>query len=216
MTTLEQSLIQKPATESSQKKLHIGCFDRVYPGWINTDITPHIFISQFPILPLILLKVNRMSSMRYEQHRMGIFRQVKYLDVTKKFPWPDNTFSYIYTAHMLEHLYRDDALKCLSEVYRVLKPSGIFRIVVPDLDQLIQEYNQHSPEQFLSTFFEATQRGEAKNQHHWHYNESLLRKTLEQVGFCRTERCSFQKSEIPEIEKIEDRPDSLFLETSKM
>ena len=33
----------------SRRKLHLGCFDQVLSGWINTDITPHIFLSGFRV-----------------------------------------------------------------------------------------------------------------------------------------------------------------------
>ena len=36
---------------ASGEALHLGCFDRPIPGWVNTDITPHLFIARVPLLP---------------------------------------------------------------------------------------------------------------------------------------------------------------------
>ncbi len=30
------------------RNLHIGAFDQVFPGWINADITSHIFVVRIP------------------------------------------------------------------------------------------------------------------------------------------------------------------------
>jgi hypothetical protein len=40
--------------DRSFQKLHLGCFDQAYDGWVNADVTPHIFISRVPGLALIL------------------------------------------------------------------------------------------------------------------------------------------------------------------
>ncbi|MCL1467695.1 class I SAM-dependent methyltransferase [Argonema galeatum] len=199
---------------SVEKKLHIGCFDCVYPGWINTDITPHIFISKFPGLPFVLHRSKVLSNQRYQQHQQGIFSKVEYLDVGKKFPWPNETFSCAYTSHMMEHLYRETALNCISEVFRVLKKGGIFRVVVPDLDEMIKSYDPQDPEFFLTGFFEANEKLE-KNRHHWHYNEKLLRKILLNTGFQEVIRCNYKEGRLPEVEVMDNRPNSLFMEAIK-
>src|SRR5262245_25024454 len=90
-------------------KLHLGCFDRILPGWINTDITPHIFVSRVPGLPALLFKAGLLSEERYQQHTKGVFRAIRYMNVTRKFPFDDNSFDCAYSSHMLEHLYPQQA-----------------------------------------------------------------------------------------------------------
>jgi len=41
-------------------------------------------------------------------------------------PYLDETFDKIYTFSALEHFADDDELACMKEVYRILKPNGIF------------------------------------------------------------------------------------------
>jgi predicted SAM-dependent methyltransferase len=55
-------------------------------------------------------------------------------------PFPDSNFDVIYHSHVLEHFTKHEALIFLKECYRVLKPNGIIRIVVPDLECIIHEY----------------------------------------------------------------------------
>jgi hypothetical protein len=40
----------------------------------------------------------------------------------------------------LEHLYRSDAIQLLAESKRVLKPGGILRLVVPDVQTMARNY----------------------------------------------------------------------------
>lgn len=200
--------------ESESLKLHLGCFDQVIPGWINTDITPHIFVARVPGLAWLLYRLGRITRQRYEQHRSGLFRNVFYLDVTKRFPYPDNTFHFVYTSHLLEHLLPLQARFCVSEVYRVLKSGGVVRIAVPDLDQIIASYDPKNPEPFLEAFFEASQKI-PKNQHHWHYNAISLRRLLENAGFREIYRCEFRQGRCVDVAILDTRPKSLFMEAVK-
>ena len=61
-------------------------------------------------------------------------------DVRKGIPFSDGTFDAVYSSHLIEHLSRDEALTLLKECYRVLKPSGVIRVAVPDLEQICRMY----------------------------------------------------------------------------
>jgi len=63
------------------------------------------------------------------------------LDISKsKLPFEDSSVDAIYTSHTLEHVFPDTLDFILSEFYRVLKPEGRLRIVVPDIDLAIRAY----------------------------------------------------------------------------
>jgi predicted SAM-dependent methyltransferase len=66
--------------------------------------------------------------------------QVKAVNLLNGFSFPDRSFDVVYSSHVLEHFTQDQALFLLQEAYRVLKPQGIVRIVVPDLEGLCKEY----------------------------------------------------------------------------
>jgi predicted SAM-dependent methyltransferase len=64
-------------------------------------------------------------------------REVVYLDATRRFPFRDNTFDYVCSEHMIEHIEYHDALFMLRECFRVLKPGGKIRMSTPDLRVLV-------------------------------------------------------------------------------
>ncbi len=55
-------------------------------------------------------------------------------------PFSDNEFDVVYHSHVLEHFSKKQADFFLEECYRVLKPNGIIRIAVPDLEQIAKLY----------------------------------------------------------------------------
>jgi SAM-dependent methyltransferase len=61
-------------------------------------------------------------------------------DVRDGLPFSDDTFQVVYHSHLLEHLPKSRALPFLKECFRVLKPSGILRIAVPDLETIARLY----------------------------------------------------------------------------
>lgn len=61
-------------------------------------------------------------------------------DLKKGIPFGDNSVDAVYHSHVLEHIDRIDVAIFQSEVLRVLKPGGIQRICVPDLEFLAGEY----------------------------------------------------------------------------
>ena len=196
------------------KKLHLGCFDQVHKGWVNTDITPHIWIAKVPFLPEILHKLGYLTAQRLKQHKQGIFRQIRRLDLTKRFPYANGEFAAAFSSHVIEHLYYNEAVSTLKEVHRVLMPGGIFRVAVPDLDRCVAEYDSTHPDNFCSAVFESKQARD-KNQHHWMYNETSMGKLLHDVGFREVYRCKYQQGKSPDVDKIDNRPESLFMEAVK-
>jgi len=55
-------------------------------------------------------------------------------------PFPDNFFDVVYHSHVLEHFSKAEAELFLKECYRVLRPKGIIRVVVPDLENIAKTY----------------------------------------------------------------------------
>ncbi len=50
---------------------------------------------------------------------------------------------------------------------------------------------------------------------HWHYNKYLLTKLLEQVGFSFIYKCEFRQGNCEDIDLLDNRPESLFIECEK-
>ncbi len=63
-------------------------------------------------------------------------------NLLKGIPFNDNTFKVVYHSHVLEHFPKTEAVKFIEECYRVLKPDGIIRIAIPDLEQIVANYTR--------------------------------------------------------------------------
>lgn len=65
---------------------------------------------------------------------------VQACDLRRGIPFPDNTFEVIYHSQVLEHIPPEEAPFFLQECWRVLQPGGRIRVVVPDLESLVDAY----------------------------------------------------------------------------
>ena len=63
-------------------------------------------------------------------------------------PFKNNTFNYLYSEHTLEHLEITKVKFFLKECWRILKPGGIFRVTVPDLELLATKYVEKDTDLF--------------------------------------------------------------------
>ena len=66
---------------------------------------------------------------------------IVYLDATRPFPFADNTFDYVSSEHMIEHVDYPGALSMLQESFRILKPGGKIRVATPDLRILVSLFS---------------------------------------------------------------------------
>ncbi|MEO8235944.1 MAG: methyltransferase domain-containing protein [Flavobacterium sp.] len=55
-------------------------------------------------------------------------------------PFEDNSFDLVYHSHVLEHFSKEDGETLISECFRVLKPNGVLRIAIPDLEIIAKKY----------------------------------------------------------------------------
>ncbi|MCG9900453.1 MAG: methyltransferase domain-containing protein [Hydrotalea sp.] len=67
---------------------------------------------------------------------------VKAYNLLNGLPYSDETFDVVYHSHVLEHFSYHSAEKFIKECYRVLKKGGVIRIVVPDLEQIVNMYQE--------------------------------------------------------------------------
>ncbi len=75
-------------------------------------------------------------------------------------PFADNSFDIVYHSHILEHFSKKRAEFFLEECFRVLKPGGLLRIAVPDLENITTAY--------IQTLKQAEKGDEAANlRHNW-------------------------------------------------
>ncbi len=69
-------------------------------------------------------------------------KHVRAYNLLKGFPYSDQQFQAVYHCQVLEHIPKESAATFLKECHRVLKTDGILRVVVPDLENIINEYKR--------------------------------------------------------------------------
>lgn len=65
---------------------------------------------------------------------------VRAYNLLRGIPLPDNYVDVVYHSHLLEHFPMRYAQAFIKECTRVLKPGGIIRVVVPDLEDIVNTY----------------------------------------------------------------------------
>jgi len=69
------------------------------------------------------------SREKLEQYKEYDRIELKLEDVSKPMPYENNTFDFIYARLVLHYLTKQQLKDALKEIYRVLKPGGVFFVV---------------------------------------------------------------------------------------
>jgi ubiquinone/menaquinone biosynthesis C-methylase UbiE len=70
--------------------------------------------------------------------------EIKIEDISKKLPYQNDYFDFIYARLVLHYLNKEELKYTLSELYRVLKKGGRFFIVVRSIDCFEAQHNKSS------------------------------------------------------------------------
>lgn len=196
------------------RALNLGCGTAAIFGdgcWINIDNSPNARLSKYPWLKWALWKAGVLSDSHYNTKWD---RSVVIADLSKKLRYPDSSVDYVYSSHCLEHLSQSDARSLMGEIYRVLKPGGIVRIVVPDLEYGARRYieaiqaNPSDPEAApkLLTWLELSKEDGSRVPHLWMYDAPSLGKLLAGTGFVNVMPCEYRKGRLRDCETLDSRP----------
>lgn len=117
--------------------LNLGCGTKPGRGCINVDWSFHLRFKRLPFSAFLAPYVFRGNRLN-EYRKLGDDIVVR--DLRRGIPYPDQSVNTVYHSHFLEHIDRPDVPHFLAEVRRVLKPGGIHRIVVPDLEKAARLY----------------------------------------------------------------------------
>ncbi|BAY97842.1 family 2 glycosyl transferase [Tolypothrix tenuis PCC 7101] len=189
-------------------KLNLGSGSHTPSGWLNVDYAMGAWITKIPVVS----HINKNFKILNLDWPDNIFLY----DLRKKFPWSDNSVDIVYSSHTLEHLSKTEGQNFLSECYRVLKPHGIIRIIVPDLKAIINKYlqGQIAADQLLDTLYVSYESPEdnilkkklapfIRFPHKCMYDTPTLLKVMSEIGFQATSKQAFE-SEINDLSQIED------------
>lgn len=200
-------------------KLNLGCGLQCPDGWLNIDSSIGVKLSKYPIFKKAVYAVIPQSFGLPNKDWTG---NAMWMDLTKQFKFENEKVDCIYSSHTFEHLTFEETAFAFKECYRIMKPSGIIRIIVPDLSDLINNYLKNKIENpslaaynfnFYSRYFEIPSPNNVKdlfkfyfkrkNNHAFLYDKDGLQFQLEKAGFTQVTEKSFQDSEIPNINEID-------------
>ena len=158
---------------------------------------------------------------------------VMHLDATQRFPFKDETFDYIFSEHVIEHIPYSGGVNMLTECFRVLKKSGKIRISTPDLAFLVdltrpdksdlqRAYIKWAANTFIPGAPEDNEVFVINNfmrdwGHTFIYDDKTLREAMVGAGFKIITKCDQHESEDAALRNLENEkhlpPNFLRLET---
>lgn len=62
------------------------------------------------------------------------------INIERPLPFTNTSIHYIFAEHVLEHIPHQEGYRFLEECYRILKPGGVIRIVVPSVEALSERF----------------------------------------------------------------------------
>jgi predicted SAM-dependent methyltransferase len=203
---------------NGQVKVNLGCGLQVAPGWVNIDGSLNALVANFP---------RWMHSLAYRLSGAKAFYAKDYYrdtlsknvfihhDLSYGIPLEDETADFVYSSHFLEHLERPVGKRLLEECLRVLKPGGVVRIAVPDLEYAWEMYKRGEKEKMIHDFFFAEEMT-GFGRHRYAYDYDMLKTLLREMGFVEIRRCEFQDGKMPDLVFLDNRGDyTVFVEACR-
>ena len=142
-------------------------------------------------------------------------------NLRRRLPFEDNTVTAIFHEHLLEHLDVVDGFALTKEVFRVLRPGGIVRVVVPDAERYVRSYAANGDELELlrpdrPTKLLALQELFFRHGHRAAYDSETLRFLLLAAGFASARLCDFGESDLqPAPDSQHRQQESIYVEATK-
>jgi hypothetical protein len=195
------------------EKLYVqyGCGLCAPDEWLNFDASPTLRIQKLPLIEIILPR------------NVTFPANVKYGDIITGLPVNSASCDGVYCSHTLEHLSLADFRKALKNTYDILKPGGIFRCIVPDLEHSARNYisalDKGVGDTSSITFMSETMLGlkerprGVKNiisrlmgnaNHLWMWDSKSLISELKNVGFTNVRICKYSDSGDSMFQYVED------------
>ena len=145
----------------------------------------------------------------YTKNEARFPASVRWGDIVKGLPIAAESANGVYASHVLEHLALADFHAAMENTKHVLKPGGIFRVVVPDLRASINKYVEEAKggvSNAALTFMNETYLGRESNprtlaarlveslrtsRHMWMWDEPAMAQALTEHGFREVRPCHF-------------------------
>jgi len=145
-------------------------------------------------------------------------------DIREGLPLQSHSLDYIVSIHALQDLSYDDLLPALRELRRLLKPGGVLRLGLPDLEKAIQAYRRHDAGYFYIPDDDARSiGGKLITQIIWYgsvrtpFTYDFIAELLHKADFSQVVRCRYREThtQYVEIVELDNRErESLFVEAT--
>jgi SAM-dependent methyltransferase len=206
------------AAKNGVVRLNIGSGLCVAPGWIHLDASLNAFFAGSPRWLLRYVYAISGAKAHYSLEQFGqILSGFDFVHHGLEYGLPFETTSvdFVYSSHLIEHLFLEDAKKLAKNAFEILKKGGIIRIAAPDLAFAIALYEKGEKNRALGYFFSENREGYLAR-HQYMYDFDLMKNLLEGAGFRDVRRCAFRQGETPNIDILDNRPEeTLFVEARK-
>jgi predicted SAM-dependent methyltransferase len=144
-------------------------------------------------------------------------------DLRLGLPFPEKSIDFIYAEHVLEHFNYDELTHLLMDCYRVLKPSGILSLVVPNASIYLNAY--FHPKDFDFKTFCAWDFGLSYKfkidyvnyifymggHHRYMFDEENILVILKDIGFNNVHLRNFDSN----LDQVARKYESIYVECSK-
>jgi predicted SAM-dependent methyltransferase len=193
--------------------VHYGAGLTAPDGWLNFDVSPTLRLGRIPVLRRFV--------------KSPFPANVRYGDIVRGLPVADGTADGIFCSHVLEHLSRLDFDAAISNSFRMLKPGGRFRLIVPDLEGRVRRYvaakeerrSDASDRLMRETLVGIERRPRSlmehmravfgNSSHLWMWDYAGIHAALEKAGFAEIRQCQFGDSGDAVFDAVE-RKDRFF------
>lgn len=192
--------------------VNYGCGFSPGDGWLNFDSSPTLRLERIPLLGKLYTKYERQFP-----------ANVMYDNIVKGTLCRPNEADGVFASHVLEHLSYSDFSLALKDTREMLKPTGIFCLIVPDLEfgarRYVDEISRNDPEasrKFLESCslgcrdrptsllgkFSQLLGGSA---HLWMWDAPSMIDALNAAGFKAVVRCDFGDCEDQMFTRMEEQ-----------
>lgn len=185
-----------------------GCGFCAPREWLNFDASPTLRFERVPLIGLL-----------YTRNVRRFPANVRYGDILKGLPLPNDSCAAIYASHVLEHLPLDDCYLALRNTHNLLRTGGVFRAVVPDLHSAAKNYMarfEQGDRDASAAFLRDARLGSERrpssllhewlqhSKHLWMWDQISLSQAFDDAGFRQIRICTFGDSSDPMFALVEE------------
>ncbi|HTY09052.1 MAG TPA: methyltransferase domain-containing protein [Candidatus Edwardsbacteria bacterium] len=199
-------------------KVNAGSALDVAPGWINIDGSLNMAFAGWPRWWLRqLYAVSGWQPFYTRDHYVATLALQPFVHHNAAYglPLPAGTADFIYTSYLLTELFADDAARFLESCHRALKPGGVLRVAVLDLEFVLGLYRRGAKADALRLLFPGDG-GAMFTRRNSMYDAELLAAALRQAGFSDVVRRGPGEGRVPDLDRLDNRPErTLYVEATK-